>query len=197
MKAKELNAMIPYSKGGKEKILEMSPYENITLKMPGRHAMDTNPVGGDFCVCITDPFLTRNQYQFTHTDLFYDLEFKKTMEFDSTTCLMEAYLEVLKGEDPNMMRVPGGDRLPGIDYVTFLRAVQCLAVAEHRRYHQYESSFGGRYLPFRFAAGIVEEKWTAERASLHERKGIRGVMILELDNGIPALTRILMGLDET
>lgn len=197
MKAKELNAMIPYTKGGKEKILEMSPYENITLKMPGRHAMDTSPVGGDFCVCVTDTLMGWDEHQFTHTDLFVDIETKHIYEPDAADCLMGAYLEVVRGEDPTPFRIPGGDRMTGIKCRTFLYTVQCLAVAEHRRYWQHESLFGGRYLPLRFAAGIVDGLWSADDCVGYQNLGRRGVEKLEAQYGLPLLTKKLMGLDET
>lgn len=195
MKFDKLHAMIPYAKGGKEKALSMSPYPDITLMMPGRHAKDTDPVGGDFVVCVTDNNMGWVNHQFTHADLFNDLDNKTLGDADVADNLMGMYLEVITGEDPEIMRVPGGDRLVGIDYTTFLRAVQCLAVAEHRRYHQHEAKFGGRYLPFRFAAGIVEGQWLIIDAASKEKYGRPGVEQLERQNGTPYLTRKLMGND--
>ncbi len=196
MKAKQLNAMIPYSKGGTEKILTMSPYENITLKMPGRHAMDTVPIGGDFCICITDPWMNWDEHEFTHDDIFYQFEYKLHATEDIVNVLTGMYLEVVRGEDPNIMRLPGSHRDVGINYTTLLRALQCLAVAEHRRYWQHESDFGGRYLPFRFTAGIVDGLWKAKDAARASRRGKFGVVDLE-KNGLPILTKKLMEIDET
>jgi len=192
MDFKTLHDMIPYAKGGKEKVLSMEPYPDIKLMMPGRHAKDTDPVGGDFVVCVTDPKMGWKEHQFTHSDIFRDLLYKSQAELDPTNCLMGLYLEVVTGEDANIMHVPGGHRLPGIDCNTFLRAVQCLAVAEHRRYHQYEAKFGGRYLPFRFGAGIVEGLWDHADASSKEKFGRPGVEQLERQQGVPTLTRKLI-----
>jgi hypothetical protein len=192
MKFEKLHSVIPYVRGGKEKILEMHPYPDIKLLMPGRHAKDTDPIGGDFVVCVTDTNMQWQEHQFTHSDLFGDLDLKTRTEIDPARGLLAMYYEVLLGEDPDIMRVPGGDRLPGIDYVTFLRAVQCLAVAEHRRYHQHEAKFGGRYLPFRFGAGIVEGLWTPLEASSKEKYGRPGVEQLERQKGTPSLTKKLM-----
>jgi len=195
MKFDQLHNAIPYVKGGKEKILSMQPYPDITLKMPGRHAKDTDPVGGDFVVCITDIRMPWSEHQFTHADIFKDLLLKKDADLDATNCLMGLYLEVVKGgQDPDIMKVPGGDRLPGMDYVTFLRAVQCLAIAEHRRYHKFEAKFGGRYLPFRFGAGIVEGLWDHADANAKEKYGRPGVEQLERQQGRPSLTQKLMEL---
>src|SRR6266542_595015 len=155
MKLDKLNEIIPYAKGGKEKILRMSAYPHITLAMPGRHAQETKPVGGDFCVMVTDINTDWDKHQFTHTDLFKDIELKTNHDVGGST-LIGIYYEIILGDDPDPYTIPGGDRLPGIYYKTFLYAAQCLAVAEHRRYSHFVSQGGGRYLPFRFAAGIAE-----------------------------------------
>jgi hypothetical protein len=76
--------------------------------------------------------------------------------------------------------------------------LQCLAVAEHRRYARYEAKMGGRFLPARFAAGIVYGHWTAEDAKLVVRKGRPGVEMLERLNGAPpTLQEIANGLSVT
>ena len=196
MKFDNLHAMIPYAKGGKEKILSMRPYPDIELRLPGRHAKDTDPVGGDFVVCVTDNNMGWECHQFTHSDLFSDIDNKALADADATDCLMGAYLEVIQGEDPDLFQVPGDSRLPGLDCTTFLRTVQCLAVAEHRRYHQYEAKFGGRYLPFRFAAGIVDQSWLIIDAASKEKYGRPGVEQLERLHGRPLLTQKLMSTDE-
>lgn len=195
MKFDDLNEMIPYAKGGKEKILTMQPYDNITLKLPGRHQKDTVPVGGDFVVCVTDPWMHWEQHQFTHDDLFYQFEYKKHAWPDMTQNLTGLYLEVVRGENPSIMRLPGAKRDVGINYRTLLFALQCLAVAEHRRYWQHEETFGGRYLPYRYTTGIVEDLWTAEDAVKEARWGKPGVLRLE-KRGVPVLTKKLMETDE-
>lgn len=194
MKFEELHATIPYAKGGKEKSLEMKPYSGITLAMPGRHALDTVPIGGDFVVMVTDKTVKWTRHQFTHTDLFKDVEARTQVAADHAERIIGDYLAIIQGADPNFYTngytnvvVPGV-----VQPITFLRAVQCLAVAEHRRYHQFESKFGGRYLPFRFAAGIVEGLWTAADAASMERRGRPGVEILEKIHGKPELTRELI-----
>lgn len=196
MKFDKLNDMIPYVKGGKQKILSMHPYNAITLRMPGRHAADTTPVGGDFVVCVDDEGMDWVEHQFTHIDLFQDLQLKT----DSSSRpglidgYIQAYLEVIKGADPEKFAVSSDYEriLPGLHPLTFLYAVQCLAVAEHRRYAQHEAKFGGRYLPFRFGAGIVEGLWTATDAAAKQKRGRPGVEWLEKDFGTPILTKELM-----
>lgn len=103
---------------------------------------------------------------------------------------MMMYLKVIQGADPFGVGSPGVN--VGIDSVTFFHTVQCLAVAEHRRYRQFEKQFGGRYLPFRFAAGIAEGLWAAADAASMQKKGRPGVEILEKMNGVPTLTQELM-----
>jgi len=186
--------MIPYVKGGKQKILEMHPYNAITLAMPGRHALDTDPVGGDFVVMVDDDNMDWLKHQFTHTDIFVDLERKAKSDPDTTSFLMSQYLSIVaNGDDPEKISV--GDEYNYPDSMhpqTFFYAVQCLAVAEHRRYARFEPKFGGRYLPFRFAAGIVEGLWDTTAATGMQRKGRPGVEILEKLHGTPVLTKELM-----
>lgn len=196
MKFNKLNEMIPYVVGGKQKILTMHPYNAITLAMPGRHAKDTDPVGGDFVVMVDDDSLDWTRHQFTHTDLFMDLEIKANggpYLHKEPFRFMETYLAVVhRGADPEKIDTELFETLPGIHPQTFLYAVQCLAVAEHRRYARFEEKFGGRYLPFRFGAGIMEGLWTATDAAEKQKRGRPGVEWLEKDFGRPELTRELM-----
>lgn len=193
MKFQKLNEMIPYVTGGKQKILTMHPYNAITLAMPGRHAKDTDPVGGDFVVMVDDDNMDWTRHQFTHSDLFLDLEVKANALPGKANALMEHYLEIVhNGFDPEKALVENLEGLPGIHPQTFLYAVQCLAVAEHRRYARFEAQFGGRYLPFRFAAGIIEGNWTAGLAIERQRRGRPGVEWLERQFAVPALTKELM-----
>lgn len=192
MKFDKLNDMIPYVTGGKSKILSMQPYNAVTLRMPGRHAKDTDPIGGDFVVCVDDENMSWLSHQFTHSDLFVDLEAKARALNDAAMVLMECYLRVvLDGHDPEKFDFEQGD-LPGIHPQTLLYSVQCLAVAEHRRYARFEAKLGGRYLPFRFGAGIVEGLWTATDATERQRRGRPGVEWLEKDFGVPTLTKELI-----
>lgn len=191
MKFQKLNDNIPYVVGGKSKILTMHPYNAITLAMPGRHAKDTDPIGGDFVVMVDDDFMDWTRHQFTHIDLFKDLELKARVDPDQTHRLMGHYLQVIQGADPDKMDW-SEHNLPGIHPETFLRTVQCLAVAEHRRYAKHEARWGGRYLPFRFGAGVTEGLWTATEAAEKVRRGRPGVEWLEKDHGVPTLTKELI-----
>lgn len=191
----KLHEIIPYAKGGKAKILTMNPYNGITLAMPGRHALDTTPVGGDFVVMVDDDNMDWTKHQFKHDDLFMDVEARVDADEETTGFLIQQYLAVVaNGDDPDKISV--GDDYTAIDGcihpTTFLYAVQCLAVAEHRRYAKFEEKYGGRYLPFRFAAGIGERLWTANDAIAKQKFGRPGVEGLERKFGIPALTKELM-----
>jgi hypothetical protein len=191
VKFEELNDTIPYVIGGKVKVLRYSPYPHIVLAMPGRHAKDTTPKGGDFVVMVSDPvFDLTVDHQFTHDDIFRDVELR-AKNGDKHLSLLGCYFDIVQGADPaefNQVVVTPGVMAPS----TFLTAVQCLAVAEHRRYSQYESKYGGRFLPFRFAAGIDEGLWDAEAAIAVQRKGRPGVEWLEKQFGVPALSKELM-----
>jgi hypothetical protein len=192
MKFAELHEHIPLARYGKEKSLTMTPYKGITLAMPGRHAEDTSPKGGDFVVMVTDKGVGWTKHQFKHDDIFNDIELKSP---DSNMgFFMNQYLNVIAaGDDPTKIKLGTGFTVPGIDFTTFLCAVQCLAVAEHRRYHMHEDRYGGRFLPFRFAAGIAEGLWTASDAIEKQRYGRPAVERLEKSKGMPVLTKELMG----
>ena len=198
MKFNKLYEMVPYVTGGKSKILTMHPYNAITLAMPGRHASQTDPPGGDFVVMVDDDNMDWTRHQFTHANLFGDLALKAEQAPDESLSLMEFYLKIILGADPAKPDKSTEDAFFnmsawGIHPQTFCYAVQCLAVAEHRRYHQHEAKFGGRYLPFRAAAGIVEGLWTAAEAGDRTRtRGRIGIEWLEKDYGVPTLTKELM-----
>ena len=190
MKFKELNETIPLARGGKAKVLRYSPYPNITLAMPGRHAEQTVPKGGDFVVMVNDPLFGYDEHQFKHSDIFQDVAAKR--EHDDIDFFMKAYLAVVTEDDPLGFSPGDGVLMPGLHTTTFLCAAQCLAVAEHRRYAVHEAKYGGRYLPFRFAAGIAQGLWTAADAADLQKKGRPGVEMLENKNGLPLLTKELM-----
>lgn len=196
MKFEDLNKAIPYVLVGKEKSKKIEIYKNVTLAMPGRHKMQTVPPGGDYVVMVNDERMGWTDHQFTHTDIFKIIEAKRKAQPNPAKFLMEDYLRVVKGDDvisPQTWAVTiGPEYFQTMDDMTFLRAVQCLAVAEHRRYRQHENKFGGRYLPFRFAAGIAEGLWAAADAANLQKNGRPGVEILEKTHGIPLLTKELM-----
>lgn len=173
-----LHETIPYAKGGKEKSLSMHPFMGIKLMLPGRHALDTKPIGGDFVVCVTDIDLQWNEHQFTHGDLFNYIESRDSIV---AKVFMERYYEVVVENQP----VDENDD-------ALVCAVLCLAVAEHRRYSQYESKGGGRYLPLRFSAGVAEGLWSASDGAMLQKTGRPAVEMLERKNGTPALTKRLL-----
>lgn len=192
MKFAELHEHIPLARYGKPKSLTMEPYKGITLAMPGRHAEDTTPKGGDFVVMVTDTRIGWKKHQFKHDDIFNDVEVKADQTPEHMGFFMNQYLNVIAvGDDPMKIKLGTGLSMAGLDFTKFLCAVQCLAVAEHRRYHMHEPKFGGRFLPFRFAAGIAEGLWTASDAIEKQRYGRPAVERLEKANGVPVLTQEL------
>lgn len=179
-----LNELIPHTLGKKLHVLSMSPYNAVTLAMPGRHQTDTAVPGGDFVVMVDDSNVGWVKHQFTHDDLFNDIEQKKAESVEDTNTLMAAYAKVILGADPDSFTdLP--HFLASIHSKTFLNAVQCLAVAEHRRYGQHEARGGGRYLPARFSSGIVEGLWTAADCKAVQRRGRMGLDNLISVHGKP------------
>lgn len=190
MKFDELNESIPYVVGGKKHILSTCPYDGVTLRMPGRHENDTEKPGGDFVVEVTDDCTSWESKQFTHQHIFEDFESKAELDPESAKKLMQFYAAiVLEGLDPDDYYKYVGVTVEvwegTLTVSTMTAALQCLAVAEHRRYARYEARMGGRFLPARFAAGIVYGHWTADDAKMVVRKGRPGVEMLERLNGKP------------
>lgn len=190
MKFAKLHETVPLARYGKLKSLTMEPYPGITLAMPGRHAEDTVPKGGDYVVMVTDERIGWNKHQFKHDDIFNDVELRTNV--NAVSGIMEDYLKVIAhGKDPNICTgwpTPDGC----LESKLFLQAIQCLAVAEHRRYAQYEGQFGGRFLPFRFAAGIAQGLWTSNDAIKVQRYGRPAVERLERKHGVPVHTQKLL-----
>ncbi len=194
MNFEELDEFIPYARDGKEKILRMTPYPLITLAMPGRHWDQTTPTGGDFVVMVTDTDMAWTEHQFKHDDIFDDLQERKRVAPELCELLMEEYFLVVTGADPDVFSDEWTTELmPHLLHpLSFLHATQCLAVAEHRRYARFESKGGGRYLPLRFAAGIVAGEWDAETAKQIQKRGRPGVESLEAKYGTPEITQRLL-----
>lgn len=200
MKFEELNNRIPYVTGGMKHILSTSPYDGVILRMPGRHENDTERIGGDFVVEITDDITSWEAKQFTHQNIFDDFQDKADLDIVAAKKLMKFYAAiVLNGTDPDDYYKHVGIVVEAwkgtLTVSTLVAALQCLAVAEHRRYARYEAKMGGRFLPARFAAGIVYGHWTASDAKLVVRKGRPGVEMLEgLYGKPPTLQELADGL---
>lgn len=185
MKFSELDKLVPYITDGKEKSIRIRPYSDVHILMPGRHADQTTPAGGDGCVVVTDDNVGWTDHQFTHSDIFSDIQLKSTGEKSLFDFFILAYMDTVLGESPEDAPWP---KLPGLHSRTFLRAAQCLALTEHRRYARFESQLGGRYLPLRFAHGIAEGRWTAADATQMQSRGRPGVERLERRFGVPSGT---------
>lgn len=186
--------MIPHAVGNTLHVLEMQPYDAITLAMPGRHQKDTAVPGADFVVLVDDDTKKWEKHPFTHTDIFTDIQNKVAERPQDAAFLLARYMDIVhNGDDPE--KISFGDDVVyqnSIHPQTLLYALQCLAVAEHRRYSQHERRGGGRYLPLRFAAGIVEGNWTATDAADKQKRGRIGVEWLEKDYGMPEATKSLL-----
>lgn len=178
-----LNRLIPHALGEKLHVVSMSPYNAITLALPGKHQKDTPIPGGDFVVMVDDASQGWVKHQFTHDDLFADIGDKVYESKKDAKILMGMYAKVIMGADPEKIDPP--EFLGSVHAKTFLYAVQCLAVAEHRRYGKHEARGGGRYLPARFSSGIVQGLWTADDCKKVQRMGRPGVELLESQHGKP------------
>ncbi len=76
LKFDELHTMLPYVTEGQKHSNVYDVYENVRCKFPGKHAMDTDPVGGDFVIEVNCSKHGWDWKQFTHADIFNDIETK-------------------------------------------------------------------------------------------------------------------------
>lgn len=191
MKFDELHAFLPYVTQGDLHTDEYLIYDNVRVKFPGRHAMDTVPPGGDFVVEVNCDNAGWNWKQFTHGDIFKDVELKTTYNSNFMQSWFAPNLcQIVLGE--SIPTVPADEgKLPGVRTATLLEASQALAVAEHRRYHQYEANGGGRFLPVRFTLGIIFGYWTATEAAKVQRRGAHGLRELTKEFGNPPTVKRL------
>lgn len=171
----------------------MFPYNGVQLRMPGRHAEDCSVKGGDFVVIVDDSDINWSSHRFTHSDLFHDIALKTTADKANAELLMEHYYSVVvDGADPAKLVWERGEFTNSLHPQTFLYAVQCLAVAENRRYGQHNAKGGGKFLPLRFSAGVVAGNWSASEGSKVQKYGRPAVERLEREQGLPALTKKLL-----
>lgn len=184
----ELNDELPLVRGGQKHILAAEIYPGVKILAPGKHAEETTPKGGDAVICVTDISVGWKDHRFSHVDIFKDVEAKLEDDADATNKLMQQYLDLILGQRLEFENIV----LSGMRSTVLLSACQVLAVIEHRRYAHYENKFGGRFLPFRFAAGIAEGLWTAADATQIQRRGRPGVEQLERQKGLPEFTKELM-----
>lgn len=194
MKFNDIHAMVPYEHEGELHSNTLQVYPDVRVKYPGRHALDTSPIGGDFVVEVNCANAQWDWKQFTHGDIFIDIEDKS--EFDREFMMERGIVDlaaIVKGDKGVGTTTPlGALGLPGLRYKTLLQASQALAVAEHRRYHQFEKNGGGRFLPLRFAVGIVYGFWTSQDAIRVQRRGSHGLRELTKEFGNPPTVRKIM-----
>ncbi len=157
----------------------------VWVRQPGRHWEQTYKPGGDFQVRVDSPraqTLAKEEWKahgFSHSALFDDFEIKADADPQSMqTRFAPAFVEVVaEGADPEVFHDQLPDDLPGLEPLVALVSSQCLALAEHRRYRQYEPATG-RCLPLRIGLGIIFGMWDASRASNYQRRGRGALAIL-------------------
>src|SRR5437868_1535486 len=95
MRFEKLNEIIPYVVGGKPKILSATICTGVSIAQPGRHAAETK--GGDAVVMVSDEQKDWTNHQFTHDDIFTDIEEKFIANPEETIALMKCYKEIVCG----------------------------------------------------------------------------------------------------
>jgi hypothetical protein len=203
MNFEELESFIPYVELTDDvkkhsKVLEVykRPRWSVLVKQPGKYWEKTTPAGGDMVVAVSCEEATWKRKQFKHDDLFQDVQEKlhKHTTFMQQTFAPALARVVFSGGDPGTELLgslsPIG--ISGLDPRAALHTAQVLALAEHRRYKQFEVQGGGRFLPARFALGIIFGRWTADEASARQWNGLPGLRKLESAHGSPPRLRDLV-----
>jgi hypothetical protein len=179
----ELNLYVPYvtpKDGHKLHALKTKVCENVRVGQPGKYWDRTVPLGGDAVVEVNDAAAGWKWKKFRHDHLFVDLEVKAQEDVDwMQKIFAPALVQVVFGASPDALYDQADPGLPGVNASTLLAASQALALAEHRRYARMEAAGGGRFLPVRFAMGIVFEIWPASEATRVMYQGLPGLHSLE------------------
>lgn len=194
MRFSEIHALVPYITEGELHSVTTELHPTVRVRQPGRHKNETSPAGGDMVVEVNCASAQWDWKQFTHGDIFKDIETKTIFDQEFMRSRGIVDLARVVKEDAGIRSATPYNALllPGLRYNTLLRASQALSVAEHRRYHQYESGGGGRYLPLRFAIGIVYGYWTASDAVRVQRRGVHGLRDLTKQFGNPPTVKAVL-----
>lgn len=186
----DLNTHIPFVTEGKlhsqvSSIIVNSDFA-VQVMQPGKYKDKTEIPGGDFVVVVTCKDAKWKSFKFKHDHLFDDIELK-TATFP--TFMQEEFAPALADviynkENPSVYRFKNVE-VPGLHPQALLYASQALALAEHRRYSRFEATGGGRFLPARFALGIIYGHWTSQDAKLVQYTGAPGIRRLEQSYGTP------------
>lgn len=169
----------------------------VAVSLPGKYWDRTQPQGGDFVVQVSTQVDTpRSPRWITHADLLWDFQAKRDSDprAAATAILPLLAAVVQEGADPEVLasRAMHLDP-PGLPLVISLVASQCIAMCEYRRFGSAEWAGGGRFLPARFATGILVGRWLAEAAVDHEKAGLTGLRDLRrVSGGVePSLAQVL------
>ncbi len=193
----DLNEAIPYVIEGKlhsvRTLIAKTDDWLVQARSPGKYAEKTN--GGDYVIIVHEPKAGWKWHKFTHVDLFNDIQEKVKW---NTNFMQEQFAPALANvvygkESPRAQGFFYDFRnVPGISVQPLLYASQALALAEHRRYAKYEAAGGGRFLPARYALGIIFGKWSALDAANFALQGSVGIKILESKYGKPPILKDLI-----
>jgi len=145
----------------------------VCVAQPGKYWERT--AGGDFLVRVSSRAVRWEARPFTLNDLFEDIASKLPAPMSERLRLAADLVWVVsEGRDP-MSLTDRKRSYPGLEHGALLTAQQCLALAEHRRFEEFEPE-GGKNLALRYSLGILFGKWevgAVMEASLHGRHGLR------------------------
>lgn len=173
MKFDKLNDLIPKVPADKDRLHEETMYIgggygwSVRVKWPGKHKESS----GDFVVETLSEATWDDYHQFTHHDLFKDVEAKYQADPDYVLNWLIHVLGVVKGTSAPRQLSVGPSYLPGIHIDALTHSIQALTVCEYRRFPQGDVRGGGRYLPINFMLAILGGFLTMEEAEKGMRRG--------------------------
>ena len=164
----EIEDTIPYVLDGDKHSVELYVFDDVRVKLPGKHADETR--GGDF---VVETYLPTNAHasggmrwvQMTHED--YVLE--ATRHPANKDLFLSAWRSLLLNAD-----IEDYADMFGPTEQTLLRSLLCIGVCESRRYGQHEP-IGGRFLLYNFAKGVREHGWPHQEVRKQLRYGKNGL----------------------
>lgn len=181
MRFDKLNEWIPAVPADKDNLHKHTIYVaggydwSVRVKWPGKHKTSS----GDFVVETLSKPVWNRHHQFTHGDLFKDVESKHRADPEWTQPWLEDVLPMVDGKvHPARLR-PLASELPGIHVDALTASLLPLVVCEFRRFPQGDVRGGGRYLPINYMLAILQGYWTPDEASKLMRKGFPSLRDLE------------------
>lgn len=192
----ELDKLVPWLSGPDLHSVALPLYQAsdgtwaVEVRQPGKHQDETYEPGGDFVVVVFSRSAGWEKGKMVqHQQVFKDVEEKcrrdEHRDFMEARFLPVLYWAMGYGDayPPHSLKSEAPADLPGLEIDALLASSQALALAEYRRFRKYEARGGGRQLPARLIAGIIERRWNALECAAARGNGLRHLNLLHAERG--------------